>query len=249
MHHTELLVYADADALYAAAADRWLELAEDAIADQGEFHVALAGGNTPRGLYRLLAQTPYKQAIDWPHVHIYFGDERCVASDHPDSNYRMAYETLLSQVPIPPEQIHRIPADMADHQAAAEAYSSTLKHCLPSVYQLPIFDLVLLGIGDDGHIASLFPGTPALDESNRLTTAVYVEKFNSWRISLTLPVINNASHIIILASGDAKAAILKQILGNRATQQQPPLPAQRVRARGELAWLVDAAAARHIKTD
>lgn len=247
MHHTGLEVYANASALCEAAANRVMDLAEDAIADQGEFHIALAGGSTPRMLYSLLALSPYKEQIDWRHVFVYFGDERCVPPDHDDSNYRMAKETLLSHVPIPEENIHRIPAELADHEEAATRYAETLAHHVPCVYELPLFDLVLLGIGPDGHIASLFPGTPALEEDNHLTTPVYVEKFDSWRVSLTYPVINNANHVIIFASGEGKADILQTVLGDKAVEMDELLPVQRLHPRAELTWFVDADAAQYLK--
>lgn len=246
MHHTGLEVYANASALCEAAANRVMELAEDAIADQGEFHIALAGGGTPRMLYSLLALSPYKGQIDWQHVYIYFGDERCVAADHSDSNFRMASETLLSHVPIPAQNIYRVPTEISDHDAAARQYSETLAHHVPCVYGLPMFDLVLLGIGPDGHIASLFPDTPALEEVNRLTTAVYVEKLDSWRISLTYPVINNANHIIIFASGEGKADILRAVLAGDNTTSDASFPVQRLQPRADLTWFVDAAAAKYL---
>ncbi len=247
MHHTGLEVYANASALCQAAANRLMELAEDAITDQGEFHIALAGGSTPRMLYSLLALPPYKEGINWQQFHVYFGDERCVAPDHDDSNFKMASDTLLSHVPIPETHIHRIPAELDDHDAAAQRYAETLTHHVPCTYKLPMFDLILLGIGTDGHIASLFPDTPALDEVNRLTTAVYVEQFDSWRVSLTYPVINNASHIIIFASGEAKADVLRSVLGEQAGESSTLLPVHRLQPRADLTWFVDADAAKYIR--
>jgi len=251
MHHTGLEIYADASALCEAAANRVMDLAEDAITDQGEFHIALAGGSTPRMLYSLLALSPYKEAIDWQQFHVYFSDERCVAPDHDDSNFKMASDSLLSHIPIPQANIHRIPAELDDHDVAAQQYAETLTHHIPCVYELPMFDLILLGIGPDGHIASLFPGTPALDENNRLTAAVYVEKFDSWRISLTYPVINNANHIIIFASGEGKADIVQSILGDRPNNNRSDnatlFPVQRIQPRAEMTWFIDADAAKYIR--
>ncbi len=251
MHHTGLEIYANASALCKAAANRVIDLAEDAITDQGEFHIALAGGSTPRMLYSLLAQSPYKEVIDWQHIHVYFGDERCVAPDHNDSNFKMASDSLLSHISIPQANIHRIAAELDDPDVAAQQYAETLTHHIPCVYELPMFDLILLGIGPDGHIASLFPGTSALDENNRLTTAVYVEKFDSWRISLTYPIINNASHIIIFASGEGKANIVQSVLGDKPNNNQADnavlLPVQRIQPRAEMTWFIDADAAKYIR--
>ncbi len=249
MHHTGLEVYANASALCEAAANRFMDLAEDAITDQGEFHIALAGGSTPRMLYSLLALSPYKEKIKWQNVHFYFGDERCVAPDHDDSNFKMASESLLSHITIPEANIHRIPAELDNHDIAAQQYAETLAHHIPCTYELPMFDLILLGIGPDGHIASLFPGTSALEEADRLTTAVYVEKFDSWRISLTYPVINNASHIIVFASGEGKAEILRSVLGDGASNsaESPLFPVQRIQPRADMTWFVDADAAKHIR--
>ncbi len=247
MQHTNIEVYSNAGTLCEAAANRIMELAEDAITDQGEFHIALAGGSTPKMLYSLLALSPYKESIDWQHVYIYFGDERCVPPDHDDSNYRMAREALLSHVPIPEENIHRIEAELGNREAAADEYAETLAHNVPCVYELPLFDLVLLGIGPDGHIASLFPGTPALEENNHLTTPVYVEKFDSWRISVTYPVINNANHIIIFASGEGKSDIIKAVLGeDPSAVSNELLPVQRLDPRADLTWFIDADAAQHL---
>jgi len=248
MHHTGLEVYANASALCEAAANRLMDLAEQAIIDQGEFHIALAGGSTPRMLYSLLALSPYKECIDWQHIHVYFGDERCVAPDHNDSNFKMANDTLLSHISIPEANIHRIPAELDDHDEAAQQYAEILTHNIPCIYGLPMFDLILLGIGPDGHIASLFPGTPALDESNRLATAVYVEKFDSWRISLTYPVINNANHIIIFASGEGKADVLQSVLGDSPSGGNSVLlPVQQIQPRADMTWFIDADAAKYIR--
>lgn len=251
MHHTGLEIYTNASALCEAAANRVMDLAEDAITDQGEFHIALAGGSTPRMLYSLLALSPYKEGLNWQQFHVYFGDERCVAPDHDDSNFKMASDSLLSHIPIPQANIHRIPAELDDHDVAAQQYAETLAHHIPCVYEFPMFDLILLGIGPDGHIASLFPGTPALDENNRLTAAVYVKKFDSWRISLTYPVINNASHIIVFASGEGKADIVQSVLGDKPNNNQGDnatlFPVQRIQPRAEMTWFVDAAAAKYIR--
>lgn len=237
----DLRLFTDVDAINYAAAQRWMQLAEAAIAARGKFHVALSGGSTPRALYRRLANPDFANRIAWDRVHVYFGDERAVPPDHPDSNYRMAKEALFDHVPIPPAQIHRIEGERADAQEAAARYAQLLTSRLPlSAQGVVQFDLLLLGVGADGHIASLFPGTPALHERARLAVAVFVEKLASWRITITLPVIDHARHAAILVSGAGKAAILSELSRGRRT---PPYPVQLINPRGVLEWFVDAAAA------
>lgn len=238
-----LHIHPDPAALAGAVATRVAALAHDALAARGAFHVALAGGATPRLLYRSLADD-YRTAIDWARTHIYFGDERCVAPDHADSNYAMAHEALLRHVPIPPAQIHRIEAEDPDPAAAAARYAALLHRCLPRPrpHAPGRFDLVLLGLGPDGHIASLFPGTVILDESHAWAAAAFVEKLHVWRISLTFPVLNAARHVVLLVAGDNKAAIVQDVLG--APGAAARYPVGRLRPEGELEWFLDHAAAR-----
>jgi 6-phosphogluconolactonase len=237
----DLRIHADADALIEAAAQRWLEVANNAISARGKFHVALSGGTTPRALYRLIAQPKFAERIPWDRVHVYFGDERTVPPDHADSNFRMAKEALLDRVAVPGANIHRIEAELEDPHAAASAYTRTLTTNLPlSAQGVVQFDLLLLGVGTDGHIASLFPATPVLHERARLVEAVYVEKMDRWRITLTLPVIDHARHVMILVSGDAKAPIMRDVFGARHT---PPYPVQLINPQGILEWHIDQAAA------
>ncbi|HET8626616.1 MAG TPA: 6-phosphogluconolactonase, partial [Thermomicrobiales bacterium] len=181
MSQPEIHVSPDPTALAEEAARRFVAAARDATAARGRFTVALSGGSTPRTLFRLLAAPPYRDEVDWARVHVGWGDERCVPPDDERSNYRMARETLLDHVPIPAGQIHRIPAEWPDHEAAADAYAATLRE----VFQLPAagdewprFDLLYLGLGPEGHTASLFPDSPALDEHARLVAAPYVEKLH-----------------------------------------------------------------------
>jgi 6-phosphogluconolactonase len=237
----DLRIHADANALIETVAQRWLEVANNAISARGKFHVALSGGYTPRSLYRLLALPKFADRILWDRVHVYFGDERTVPPDHADSNFRMAKEALLDHVAIPPAHIHRIKAELEDPHTAASAYTRELTTNLPlSAQGVVQFDLLLLGVGADGHIASLFPATPVLHERARLVEAVYVEKIDSWRITVTLPVIDHARHIVILVSGDAKAPIMRDIFGARRT---PPYPVQLINPQGILEWHLDRAAA------
>ena len=241
MYIGDLRIHADANALIEAVARRWLEVATTAINTRGKFHVALSGGSTPGALYRLLALPKFVDRIPWDRVHVYFGDERTVPPDHADSNFHMAKEALLDYVAIPANQIHRMIGEMEDPHAAASDYTRVLTTNLPlSAQGVVQFDLLLLGVGTDGHIASLFPGTPVLHERARLVEAVYVEKLNSWRITVTLPVIDHARHVLIVVSGDAKAGIIRDIF---STRRAPPYPVQLINPQGTLEWHLDHAAA------
>lgn len=238
-----LQICADLEALSLAAAKRFTDLAAQAIGKRGAFHVALAGGSTPRRLYQHLATPMFAERIAWQHVHIYFGDERAVPADDSDSNYLMAHDALLCHVPIPQEQIHRIDGGAADLSLSASSYERVVRQQLaPGGNAVPQFDLVLLGIGPDGHIASLFPETAILKEKEKLVAAVYVAKLFSWRISLTLPVINNARHVMVLAAGENKTGIIRQVFIDDAGSNRYPV--QRLHPVGELEWYLDAASAR-----
>jgi 6-phosphogluconolactonase len=242
--------YSAAASLARGAADHFVALAGEAIARRGRFAVALAGGSTPKAMYALLATDEYADRVDWARVHVFWGDERCVPPDHPDSNYRMARETLLDHVPLPVGYVHRMRGEMAPAQAAAE-YERTLRTFFSSPAagreggdEEPTarFDLILLGMGDDGHTASLFPGTAVIDEQTRWVVAHYVEKLSAWRVTLTPVVINAAANVTFIVSGAGKAERLRQVLAG--PYQPHTLPAQIVRPDyGRLRWLVDAAAA------
>lgn len=236
-------VYPDTAGLARAAAELFVHLAEGAVRARGRFTVALAGGSTPRGTYALLASEAFAPRVDWSRVHVFWGDERCVPPEHPESNHRMARETLLDHVPIPPANVHRIPCEQEPMRAAA-TYERTLQEffALAPGAGVPQFDLILLGMGDDGHTASLFPGTAALHERRRWVVAHYVEKLQAWRVTLTPAVLNAADHVAFLVSGAGKATRLREVL--RGSYQPDILPAQIVQpASGRLVWLVDAAAA------
>ena len=243
---TEIKIVADTAALNRVAAAEFRSAADSAIADHGRFSVALAGGNTPRTVYELLAAES-KTGLRWEKVHIFFGDERSVPPDHPDSNFRMANETLLSQVPIPPANIHRVRAEL-DPEAAAKDYEEQLRAGFGLKNgELPRFELVLLGLGDDGHTASLFPGTAALNETARLAVENWVQSLKTFRITLTYPVLNHAAEVLFLVSGSGKADILKQVLADSGSAQYP---AQRIRPEnGRLLWLLDQDAARLLPID
>jgi 6-phosphogluconolactonase len=212
-----------------------------ASADQERFSLVLAGGNTPRRVYELLASESFRERVAWDRVDIFFGDERCVPPDHPDSNYLMAYQALLSQVPISAEQVRRIRGE-AEPDEAARLYEGELRKYFVNA-MWPRFALVLLGMGTDGHTASLFPGSAALNEVEKWVAPARASQPPHERVTLTLPVFNQAAHVLFLVSGINKAERLAQVLkgGSRKTE---PLPAQLVQpARGSVEWLVDRAAA------
>lgn len=226
----------DLEAASAAVAERIGALAQAAVRDHAAFFWVLTGGDTPRRLYEMLAQPPYREAIPWRQVHVYFSDERCVPPDDAQSNYRLAAQTLLTRVPIPETQIHRMRAELPDPHAAAALYAQVLARLPRGAQGMPRLDTVLLGVGADGHIASLFPGTPALEEREAVVVAVYVEKLGAWRLSLTLPAIASGRRILALAAGAAKARAVRQAL-----ERAPGIPAAQLPAHTE--WYLDQAAA------
>lgn len=239
-------IAADIDALSTIVADEWVAQARQAIDSNGRFYTALAGGRTPRRLYETLASPPFARRVAWEHVHVFFGDERCVPPDHTESNYALARDALLARVAIPPAQIHRIKGELPPEEAAAE-YALELAQLPQTVEGIPRFDLVLLGLGADGHVASLFPASPALDERRRVAMPVlYAPKDQPerWRISLTLPVLNAARHLFVLVSGEEKAAIVHQVFSPPTSA--PPLPAELLRPNGDIDWYMDAGAAAHM---
>ncbi len=241
----EVRIVADREALSRAAADEWMARARASVRGKGLFTVVLSGGSTPKELYGLLASDPsYRTGLPWDRIHIFWGDERHVLPDHPDSNYRMAREALLSKVPIPPENIHAMRGEVRDARQAALEYEEGLRDFFRlRVGEFPRFDFVLLGMGPDGHTASLFPGTEALRERSRLSVANWVGKLQTYRITLTVPVFNHAAFLLFLVSGEEKAETLKTVLEER--KREDPFPAQLIRpVHGRLLWLVDRAAGR-----
>jgi 6-phosphogluconolactonase len=223
-----------------AAADCFVDIGLSAISALGRFSVVLAGGSTPRRTYELLATEEHRNRIPWPKVHIFFGDERCVPPTDATSNYRMADEAMISRLPIPTHNVHRM-AGEGDAVANASLYQSDLQTFFDEA-PWPRFDLVLLGMGNDGHTASLFPGTRALSEGEAWVRANWVEKLNAYRITLTPPAINNAANVIFLVTGAGKAKSLLQVL--RGAREPQKLPAQLIQpAAGSLLWLVDKTAA------
>jgi 6-phosphogluconolactonase len=236
----EIVTCEDLQDLSNKAAELFVKLFQQSIQSDGRFTVALSGGHTPSALYSLLGSDAYRQKIDWSKVHLFWGDERCVPPDDPQSNYRMTSETLLKHVPIPEQNVHRVRAEMADHNSAAEDYEKQLRSFFGD--GLPRFHLILLGMGPDGHTASLFPGTAALQDTMHLVTANYIEKFGTFRITLTYSVINNAANVVFLISGADKAPVLKEVLEGKYLPEL--LPSQNVNpSNGKLLFLIDRAAA------
>jgi 6-phosphogluconolactonase len=236
----DLRIVPDRPALFQAAADEFIRLATSTVQSSGRFTVALAGGSTPKGLYTLLATNT---TLPWEKMYFFFGDERHVPPDDPGSNYRMARETLLSKVSIPAGNVFRVPAENPDAGQAASSYEQTLRQFFQTPPgSFPRIDLILLGMGPDGHTASLFPGTKALQEKSRLVVANWVEKFKTDRITLTLPVLNNGAMVTFLVSGQDKADALKKVL--EGNQPGELFPSKLIHPTdGKLIWLMDRAAA------
>ena len=239
---SQIIVETDSASLCQRAATTLIEMAKTNAAEGRPFHVALAGGSTPKALYELLAQTPYAEDMPWEHLRFFFGDERTVPPEHDESNFRMANEALLSQVPLNSEQIHRIQGELEDANEAASLYDAELSQYLPRDEEgVSQFDLVLLGLGPDGHIASLFPDTDVLNNNKSRAAAVWVEKFNTWRISITFPLINHARNVWMFVCGEGKKQIIDEVLNH--SFDVPKYPVQMIKARGQQVWYLDKAAA------
>lgn len=235
-----LQVFQDKPQLAEAAARDFSERASEAIESSGRFAVALAGGSTPEATYKLLA-SEYADEVDWGNVHVFFGDERSVPPDDEDSNYRMAREALLDHVSV--GSVHRMKGELLPDEAAMQ-YEEELREFFGSLGNEPEFDLIQLGIGDDGHTASLFPNTPALEVTDRWAAQNPVPKLETVRITLTLPVINAAKAISFLVAGEGKAEALKEVLEGDADPYD--YPSKLVQPAGELNWMVDQSAASQI---
>jgi 6-phosphogluconolactonase len=232
-------IFDDSEAVAHAAARRFVDLAHESINARGGFSVALAGGSTPKRVYELLASDEFNGQVEWQHVHIFFGDERCVPPEHHDSNYRMAREALLTHVMLPIENIHRMVGE-GDAVANARLYEDELREFFNGA-QWPELDLVMLGMGDDGHTASLFPGSRALSEEQAWVTANWVEKFDTFRITLTAPAINHARHVMFIVTGAGKADRLPEVLNGPREPER--LPSQLINPiDGMLEWFTDKAA-------
>src|SRR6267378_2811174 len=219
----EIRIVEDAAVLAREAATEFARVAAESVRTRQLFTVVLSGGSTPKSLYALLAdEEPWRSELPWAGMHFFWGDERNVPPDHAESNYRMAYETMLARAPVPAENIHRIRGEETDASRAAHQYEREIQSFFQlATGQLPRFDLVLLGLGPDGHVASLFPDTAALQEREHLVVANWVGKLNAWRISLTLPVINNAANVLFLVSGAEKAGIVRAVLEEEGPEHYP----------------------------
>jgi 6-phosphogluconolactonase len=233
-------VLASATDLFHAAAEEFVRTGRAAIGAQGRFSVALSGGSTPKALYSLLAGN--YASFPWNRTFLFFGDERHVPPTDTESNYRMVHESLLTKITIPSENVFRVPAENPDADAAASEYEAQLRKFFDLKRgEFPRFDLILLGLGPDGHTASLFPDSKALEETSRLVVANWVAKFNTHRITFTFPVLNQAADVMFMASGADKADMVHQVLETKPT---PPFPSQRVQpSNGKLLWMLDEAAA------
>jgi 6-phosphogluconolactonase len=232
-------VFADLEALSRGAAELFVANAAAAVAARGRFSVALSGGSTPRSAYEALARPPFWDSLDWSRTHVFWGDERCVAEDDSRRNARMAREALLNHVPIPAAQVHPMDCRPSPEEGA-RSYEALLRNFFGQAE--PRFDLVLLGLGPDGHTASLFRGAPALAETVRWVAPVYVAEQDLYRLTLTAPLLNQGRAVVFLVAGAAKAAVVREVLGGPREPRR--LPAQLIQpVAGELYWLLDEAAA------
>lgn len=238
MKRCKIKAYNSDSELFRAAADLFISEALKAIHERGKFSVALSGGSTPIPLYALLSSVEYRSKADWKRIHFFWCDERCVPKDHPDSNFKLAYDLLLSNLPVPEQNIHRIHGELEAADAAGLYETELSNYFGESIY--PTFDLIFLGVGSDGHTASIFPELNIEAFSSRKVIAVHVMKLNSNRVSLNLPVLNNAATIAFLATGKSKAPILREILENN----NAAYPAAQVEPQsGNLFWFLDTDAA------
>jgi 6-phosphogluconolactonase len=252
MNEDQVDIFADVKELTQAAASRFAALAARSVEDHGVFSVALSGGSTPKALYRLLAADPaIRSQIPWPNVHTFFGDERHVPPDHADSNFRMANEAMLEALRADQIQAHRIHAELFNAAEAAAQYEAELRQFFEPRNLLaegfPRFDLIFLGMGPDGHTASLFPGSSALNETTRWVVSNWVEKFQTDRITMSFPVLDSAAEVILLVTGAEKVPVLTEVFQTATSVTKYPV--QRVRPRnGIKRWMLDAAAAAGIAT-
>jgi 6-phosphogluconolactonase len=239
--NVEIRILTTPQELFEVAAEEVVRAATEAVAQRGRFTIALSGGSTPKNLFNLLA-TNARTVFPWDRTYFFWSDERHVPPTDPESNYRMAEEIMLSKIPVNAGNVFRIAAENPDAAAVAEAYEQTLRKFFQlQPGQVPVFDLILLGMGPDGHTASLFPNTAGLQEKTRLVIANWVDKLKTNRLTMTLPVLNSARTVAFLASGTDKAQVLRTVLEEDAPPEQ--YPAKLVRPTGRLIWFVDRAAA------
>ena len=243
-------IYKNPEALARAAADRFTRVAKAALQAAGMFTVALSAGDNSNTLYTLLGEDPaHQKRLPWDKIFFFFGEERHVPPDHAESNFRLAQDALFSKIEIPPGNVHRMPTENMDAAEVSLSYQQDLKQFFDARYLVtggaPVFDLIFLGIGADGHTASLFPGTAALSETRKWVTENWVEKFQSYRFTFTYPVLNNAVQLIVLVAGSDKARIVENVLEKEANRQLYPI--QRVIPRfGPKLWMLDEAAAERL---
>lgn len=243
---TLIRVFSDLDAISHEAASLFIKLAKESVKAQTRFVAALSGGSTPRRLYSLLGSLPYRDQVDWPRVHIFWVDERCVPKDHEESNFKVVFDRLLSKVPIPGTNIHRIKGEELSEHGARD-YEAHLKEFF-GLKDFPIFDLVLLGMGEDGHTASLFPGSKWLNDTKRLVIPVHLKNPNLDRVTLTLPVLNHARNILFLVTGHSKAKVLAEVMTVKSHRH--PYPAARIHPiHGRLLWFIDPESSSKLRSD
>lgn len=236
-----LRVHADAEQVAVAGAELFVTTATAAVRERNRFRVALSGGSTPRRTYELLATSAFRDRVDWERVDFFWGDERYVPANDRESNYRMVAEALLQHVAVPAGHVHRIPTELAPPATAASAYEETIWKNFGKSQAVPRFDLVYLGLGANGHTASLFPHSPALRETGALVFADHVTEVGMWRISMSARLLNHGRTVAFLVAGGDKARVLHDVMiGPRDPER---LPAQLIAPRGELLWLADRAAA------
>ena len=242
------VILSGAEEIAHEAADRIVKIAQEVLNQKQYFRLVLSGGSTPKRFFKILAGDPYQNQLPWDRIQFFWGDERCVAPNHPDSNYRMACEAFLNSLKIPEAHIHRLKGEASDSNASALEYEEKIRDhfSIKKNGSPPCFDLILLGMGTDGHTASLFPDTPALEKTDRWVVANYVEKLGTTRLTMTPLIINQAAWVIFLISGSDKAPILSEVLEGPYKPKQ--LPSQLIRPEaGNMVWLLDRAAADRLK--
>jgi len=233
-------VLPDLEALSRRAAEIFVAVSKNSIARKKRFAVAISGGSTPRRMYTLLGSLGYRERVEWPRVHFFWADERCVPKEDEASNFKSAFDALLSKIDLPEKNIHRVKGEEPPDKAASD-YEKEIRRFFGES-EIPVFDLIFLGIGEDGHTASLFPGSKSIEETVRLAIPVYLEKPGKNRVTLTLPVLNHAGEVLFLAAGSSKAAVVSEILEDGEKKKR--FPAGLVHPAPEkMTWLIDQEAA------
>jgi len=241
--NTAVLVSRDMESAYALAASTIVQLADDAVRARGKFTIALSGGSTPKRLFELLASPAWQSKVPWTKTEFFFGDERYVPPTDSSSNFHMVQQAMLSRVPVPPDRVHRVLTEKKDPAEAAQLYEQEIRRVVPATSQdMPSFDLNLLGLGTNGHTASLFPYQPALHEKKKLVVAEYIEEVKMTRVTMTAPLINASHNIVFLAMGAEKAVVVRDVVSGVFDPER--LPAQLVRpSEGKLTWILEPASA------